>query len=52
MEGSKPIENFHTEPPAFTTSSQFRSAQDNTVPGSDQNNTCVTTFRNQHCTQD
>ena len=50
MKGSKPIENFHSEPPAFTTSSQFRSAQDNTVPGSDQN-TCVTTFRNQHCTQ-
>ena len=49
MKGSKPIENFHSEH-LHLQHLQFRSAQDNTVPGSDQN-TCVTTFRNQHCTQ-
>ena len=50
MHGSKPIENFHDVPQSFTTDAQFLSAQNNTVDGSNQN-TCVSTFANQHCTQ-
>ena len=50
MHGTKPIENFHSAPSSFTTEAQFVSAQNNSIPGSDQN-TCVSTFANQHCTQ-
>jgi hypothetical protein len=50
MHGTKPIENFHSDPSSFTTEAQFVSAQNNSIPGSDQN-TCVSTFANQHCTQ-
>jgi len=50
MHGTKPIENFHSPSSSFTSEAQFVSAQNNSVPGSDQN-TCVSTFENQHCTQ-
>ncbi len=63
MKGSQPSENFANtaeEPQphetndftqnAFTTTSQFLDVQDNAVPGSNQD-TCVQTFSNQHCTQ-
>ena len=63
MSASQPSENF-TNPPeepsahesadltqnAFTTSAQMVSAQDNTVPGSNQES-CVQTFANQNCAQ-
>lgn len=50
LAGSKPIDNFHSPEPQFTSASQFESAQENMVPDSDQD-TCVSTFSNQHCTQ-
>ena len=43
-------ENFHNVERPFTTESQFVDAQSNTVPGSDQQS-CVQTFKNQHCAQ-
>lgn len=43
-------ENFHNVERPFTTEAQFVDAQSNTVPGSDQQS-CVQTFKNQHCTQ-
>ncbi len=63
MNGSLPSENFSNTPEepqphetadfsqnAFTSSAQFVDAQDNTVPGSNQDS-CVQTFENQHCAQ-
>ena len=63
MSASQPSENFSNpqgEPSAhesadltqnaFTTSAQMVSAQDNTVPGSNQES-CVQTFANQNCAQ-
>lgn len=43
-------ENFHNVERPFTSESQFVNAQNNLVPGSDQQS-CVQTFKNQHCTQ-
>ena len=43
-------ENFHNVERPFTTESQFVNAQSNEVAGSDQQS-CVQTFKNQHCAQ-
>ena len=43
-------ENFHNVEHPFTSESQFVNAQNNEVPGSDQQS-CVQTFKNQHCAQ-